>query len=82
MFVQHIMKALIPDGRAAVIVPEGFVANTGVNQKVRELLLKRFVVDSIVSLPAGVFNPYTGLRPIFCFLEKQEDQLRRCGFTM
>lgn len=59
VFIQHIMDSLNESGRAAVIVPEGFLFRLGADQKVRELLLKNFNVDAVISLPAGVFQPYT-----------------------
>jgi type I restriction enzyme M protein len=60
VFVQHVMKSLNENGRAVVIVPEGFLFRTGADKKVRQLLLQNFKVEAVISLPAGVFNPYTG----------------------
>jgi len=60
VFVQHIMKSLNKNGRAVVIVPEGFLFRTGTDKEVRKLLLQNFRVEAVISLPAGVFNPYTG----------------------
>lgn len=59
VFVQHIMKALNENGRAVVIVPEGFLFRTGVDKKTRQLLLQNFKLEAVISLPPGVFNPYT-----------------------
>lgn len=59
IFIQHIMLSLNKTGRAAFIVPEGFLFRTGNDKKTREYLLKEFEVIAIISLPPGVFNPYT-----------------------
>jgi type I restriction enzyme M protein len=59
IFVQHITKSLNETGRAAVIVPEGFLFRLGNDEKVREALMQRFKIDAVISLPAGVFQPYT-----------------------
>ncbi|MEP0825013.1 MAG: N-6 DNA methylase [Nitrososphaera sp.] len=59
VFVQHIMKSLNETGRAAVIVPEGFLFRLGPDKEVRELLMRDYKIDAVISLPAGIFQPYT-----------------------
>lgn len=59
IFVQHIMESLNDTGRAVVIVPEGFLFRLGADKKVRKLLLQNYPVEAVISLPAGVFQPYT-----------------------
>lgn len=57
---QHCFRALKPGGRMALIVPEGFLANTNSKayQSVRKYLLDNATLKSVVSLPRGAFEPY------------------------
>lgn len=62
--VQHCIKAInsaAPDGRMAIVVPEGFLFRKDLT-KIREYLLDRCQLESIISLPQGVFLPYTGVK--------------------
>jgi type I restriction enzyme M protein len=80
VFVQHIMKALNENGRAVAIVPEGFLFRTGVDKKVRELLLQRFKVEAVISLPAGVFNPYTASKVNIIVFHNGEGSTKQVWF--
>ncbi|MFO6407703.1 class I SAM-dependent DNA methyltransferase, partial [Pseudomonas aeruginosa] len=62
LFLQHIMANLAKGGRAAVVIPEGVLFRGGPDQKVRKELLEQFKVHTILSLPAGCFLPYTGVK--------------------
>jgi type I restriction enzyme M protein len=63
LFMAAIMKALAPGGRAAVVVPEGCLfGSTGAHKELREKLMTDFEVQAVVSLPAGVFKPYAGVK--------------------
>jgi type I restriction enzyme M protein len=73
LFLQHIMANLSKGGRAAVIVPEGVLFRSGPDQKVRKVLLEQFRVHTILSLPAGCFLPYTGVKTNVIFFERTED---------
>lgn len=62
--VQHCIKAIDKEsgnGRMAIIVPEGFLFRKDM-QKTREYLLDRCYLKSVISLPQGVFLPYTGVK--------------------
>lgn len=72
LFLQHIMRNLARGGRAAVIVPEGVLFRGGPDQKVRQELLEHFNVHTILSLPAGCFLPYTGVKTNVLFFERPE----------
>ena len=74
LFLQHIMKNLARTGRTGVIVPEGVLFRGGPDQKVRERLLKEFNVHTILSLPAGCFLPYTGVKTNIIFFDREEDE--------
>lgn len=69
LFVDYIAEHLTPKGRAAVIVPEGviFQSQTAYVQ-LRKLLVERYLV-AVVSLPAGVFNPYSGVKTSILILD-------------
>ena len=73
LFLQHIMANLKMGGRAAVIVPEGVLFRGGPDVKVRERLLIEFDVHTILSLPAGCFLPYTGVKTNVVFFDKRDD---------
>jgi type I restriction enzyme M protein len=71
LFTDYIAEHLTPDGRAGVIVPNGIVATTQ-NAYVK---LRRFLVEdslvAVVSLPAGVFKPYSGVKTSILLLDKK-----------
>ena len=60
-------------GRAAVVVPEGVLFRGGPDQKVRKELLEQFKVHTILSLPAGCFLPYTGVKTNVIFFDRAAD---------
>ncbi|WP_010676338.1 type I restriction-modification system subunit M [Bacillus timonensis] len=73
LFLQYIMKSLKFDGKAAVVVPEGVLFQTGnVYQAVKKELIEGFNLHSVVSLPAGVFLPYSGVKTSILFFDKTE----------
>lgn len=71
LFVDYIAEHLNPNGRAAIIVPEGIVFQSQTAYK----NLRRFLVDEcylygVISLPAGVFNPYSGVKTSILLIDK------------
>jgi type I restriction enzyme M protein len=73
LFLQHIMANLARGGRAAVVVPEGVLFRGGPDQKVRKELLEQFEVHTVLSLPAGCFLPYTGVKTnVLCFNRRED----------
>lgn len=71
LFLQHFMKSLKTGGKAAIVVPEGvlFQTNSAFTQVKRELL-ENFNLHTILSLPAGVFLPYSGVKTNVLFFER------------
>jgi type I restriction enzyme M protein len=71
LFTDYIAEHLTSDGRGGVIVPNGIVATTQ-NAYVK---LRRFLVEdslvAVVSLPAGVFKPYSGVKTSILLLDKK-----------
>lgn len=66
-----IMHLLKPDtGRAAVVLPDGFLFGEGVKSTLKQELLKDFNLHTVVRLPRGVFAPYTSIATNILFFEK------------
>jgi type I restriction enzyme M protein len=62
LFVDYISEHLNPKGRAGIIVPEGIIFQSGTAYKaLRKMLVEKYLY-AVVSLPAGVFNPYSGVK--------------------
>lgn len=71
LFVDYIAEHLTPNGRAAVVVPEGIIFQSQTAYKqLREILVKSYLV-AVVSLPAGVFNPYSGVKTSILVMDKR-----------
>jgi type I restriction enzyme M protein len=76
--VQHCMKAVnaaSENGRIALVVPEGFLFRKDIS-KTRELLLKNCDLQSVISLPQGVFLPYTGVKTNILYATKVNQKLK------
>lgn len=70
LFVDYIAEHLNPNGRGGVIVPEGIIFQSGIAyKKLRKMLIENSLY-AVVSLPAGVFNPYSGVKTSILFLNK------------
>lgn len=72
MFLVLIVKKLLKDngGRGAIVLPDGTLFGEGVKAKVKELLLRECNLHTIIRLPNGVFNPYTGIKTNLLFFTK------------
>jgi type I restriction enzyme M protein len=64
------MKLLRDEGRCGMVLPDGFLFGEGAKTRIKEKLLSEFSLHTIVRLPNGVFNPYTGIRTNLLFFEK------------
>jgi type I restriction enzyme M protein len=70
LFVDYIAEHLKPTGRAAVIVPEGIIfQSAGAYKQLRKMLVENYLY-AVASLPAGVFNPYSGVKTSILFMDK------------
>jgi type I restriction enzyme M protein len=70
LFVDYIAEHLKPNGRAGIIVPEGIIFQSQTAYKdLRKMLVENSLV-AVVSLPAGVFNPYAGVKTSILILDK------------
>lgn len=70
LFVTLIIHLLKEDGRAAVVLPDGFFFGEGMKTRLKEKLLEECNLHTIVRLPNGVFNPYTGIKTNLLFFTK------------
>lgn len=67
-----IVKKLLKDdgGRAAAVLPDGFLFGDGIKGKLKETLLKECKLHTIVRLPKGVFAPYTTIKTNLLFFTR------------
>ncbi|AWM10687.1 N-6 DNA methylase [Bradyrhizobium symbiodeficiens] len=74
LFVDYMAEHLTPNGRAGIIVPEGiiFQSQTAYTE-LRRILVENSLV-AVVSLPAGCFNPYSGVKTSILILDKSVAQ--------
>ena len=72
LFVDYIMEHINPTtGRAAIIVPEGIIFQSATAYKaLRKLLVDKNYLYGVVSLPAGIFQPYSGVKTSILLLDK------------
>lgn len=70
LFVDYMAEHLTPNGRAGIIVPEGIIFQSQTAYKqLRKMLVDKFLV-AVISLPAGVFNPYSGVKTSILILDQ------------
>lgn len=71
LFVDYIAEHLNPTGRAAIIVPEGIVFQSQTAYKqLRKMLVDDNYLYGVISLPAGVFNPYSGVKTSILLIDR------------
>ncbi|WP_374242841.1 N-6 DNA methylase [Zoogloea sp.] len=71
MFMALIVKKLLKEnGRAAVVLPDGFLFGDGIKATLKKLLLRDCKLHTIVRLPKGVFAPYTTIKTNLLFFTK------------
>ncbi len=70
VFIQHIMYSLSNKGRAAIVVPTGFItAQSGIEKKIRERLVENKMLRGVISMPSNIFAT-TGTNVSILFLDK------------
>ncbi len=72
LFVDYIAEHIHPStGRAGIIVPEGIIFQSATAYKaLRKMLVDKNYLYAVVSLPAGVFNPYSGVKTSILLMDK------------
>lgn len=73
LFIQHIMFSLSDTGKAAIVLPTGFItAQSGIEKKIRERLITNGWLRGVVSMPSNIFAS-TGTNVSVLFLDKEAD---------
>lgn len=71
LFIQHIMYSLTSKGKAAVVVPTGFItAQSGIEKKIREKLINKKMLKGVISMPSNIFAT-TGTNVSVIFIDKE-----------
>ncbi|KVF56756.1 N-6 DNA methylase [Burkholderia cenocepacia] len=71
LFLKYMMDSLRPGGRCGVVVPEGVLfGSTGAHKELRRQLIENNRVEAVMSLPGGVFQPYSGVKTSVLFFCK------------
>src|SRR4029077_11174311 len=70
LFIQHIIDSLKPKGKAAVVVPTGFItASSGIELRIRQKLVDEKMIAGVVSMPSNIFAT-TGTNVSILFIDK------------
>ncbi|EAY27371.1 HsdM family class I SAM-dependent methyltransferase [Microscilla marina] len=70
LFLQHIMHSLKPNGKAAIVVPTGFItAQSGIDKKIRQRLVDERMLAGVISMPSNIFAN-TGTNVSIVFLDR------------
>lgn len=78
LFLERIVYMLKKEGRAAVVVPEGVLFSSSKAYKTtREILLKDCDLEAVISMPSGVFNPYTAVKTSILIFTKKESNSKK-----
>lgn len=72
LFLALIIRLLKPDGRAAVVLPDGSLFGEGVKTRLKEHLMEECNLHTVVRLPNSVFKPYASIGTNLLFFEKGE----------
>lgn len=71
LFVDYIMEHLNPNGKAGIIVPEGIIFQSANAYKaLRKMMIDQNYLYAVVSLPAGIFQPYSGVKTSILLMDK------------
>lgn len=71
MFIQHIIYSMAENGKAAIVVPTGFLtAGSGIPKKIREHIIKKRMLRGVISMPSNIFAT-TGTNVSILFLDKE-----------
>jgi type I restriction enzyme M protein len=73
IFIELMYQVLSPNGRCAVIVPDGVLfGNSKAHKEIRKLILESCRLDAVISMPSGVFKPYAGVSTAVLYFIKGE----------
>ena len=72
LFVDYMMEHLNPHGKAGIIVPEGIIFQSATAYKsLRKKMIEENYLRAVVSLPSGVFQPYSGVKTSILLFDKE-----------
>lgn len=80
LFMSLIMYRLKQNGRAAVIIPDGFLFGKGAKTNIKKKLIEEFNLHTIVRLPSSIFSPYTSIRTNVLFFDKSNEKTKGIWF--
>jgi type I restriction enzyme M protein len=77
MFIQHVLYSLKDDGKAAIVVPTGFItAQSGIEKKLRERMVSEKMLKGVISMPSNIFaNTGTNVSVIFLDKANKDDDV-------
>jgi len=71
LFLQYMLRHLKEGGRCGAVAPEGVLfGSTGAHRELRRKLIENNTVEAVLSLPGGVFNPYSGVKTSLLIFRK------------
>ncbi len=71
LFIKYMMDSLLDEGRCGVIVPEGVLfGSTSAHKELRRQLIENNRVEAVLTLPGGVFQPYSSVKTSVLFFRK------------
>ncbi len=73
LFMALVVKLLKTNGRAAVVLPDGFLFGEGMKTRLKKDLVEKCNLHTIIRLPNGVFAPYTGIKTNILFFTKKPE---------
>ena len=74
MFIQHILYSLKDDGKAAIVVPTGFLtAQAGIEKNIREYIVKNRILKGVICMPSNIFAT-TGTNVSIIFIDKSNNE--------
>lgn len=74
LFIQHILYSLKDDGKAAIVVPTGFItAQSGIEKKIRERIIDNKWLKGVISMPSNIFAN-TGTNVSILFIDKTNNE--------
>ena len=80
LFIKLITEMLAENGRAGVIIPDGFLFGDGVKKDLKESLLRKFNLHTVIRLPKSVFAPYTSIATNILFFNNETAKGAPQGF--
>ena len=70
LFIQHIISSLSKNGKAAIVVPSGFLKSKSIGQIIRKYLIENKMLTGVISMPKNIFAN-TGTRVSIMFIDKE-----------